>query len=174
MRRMRRAKREITDEGELRELLEACQVVRVGAMDADGMFIVPMNFGFEWLGRGEGADGSPVARIYLHSAQEGRKAACWGANGRGGVPVAIELDRDDGTITGEYACAYSRAYVSIMGSGSIVPAEDSEERTHALELLMEHAAPGAPHAFAPEAVERVAVFRIDVYELTGKKREPKA
>ena len=172
---MRLAKREITSEEELRGLVEECQVLRIGTVDDEGMFIVPVNFGVVWHERDAAAahDGA-IASFYIHSAREGRKAACWGAGGTTGVPVAIELDRDNGNITGSYACAYSRAYASVMGSGRIVEATDEDERTRGLSLLMAHAAPGAPADFTPEAMARVAIFRIDVTQLTGKKREPKA
>ena len=38
MREMRLKKREITDPEILREILESCEVVRIGAMDEEGMF----------------------------------------------------------------------------------------------------------------------------------------
>ena len=172
---MRLAKREIVDEDELRGLIEGCQVLRVGAVDDEGVFIVPVNFGVVWHGReAVASDGGPVASFYIHSAREGRKAACWGAGEAAGVPVAIELDRDNGNITGSYSCAYSRAYASAMGSGRIVEVTDEDERSRGLGLLMAHAAPGAPASFSAEAMTRVAIFRIDVTQLTGKKREPKA
>lgn len=44
MREMRLKKREITDPKILRKILESCEVVRIGAMDEEGMFIVPMNY----------------------------------------------------------------------------------------------------------------------------------
>ena len=47
MREMRLKKREITDPKILREILESCEVVRIGAMDEEGMFIVPMNYGYD-------------------------------------------------------------------------------------------------------------------------------
>ena len=47
MREMRLKKREITDPEILREFLESCEVVRIGAMDEEGMFIVPMNYGYD-------------------------------------------------------------------------------------------------------------------------------
>lgn len=172
---MRLAKREIVDEDELRALVEECQVLRVGAVDDEGMFIVPVNFGVVWHGRDAAAsDGMPVASFYIHSAREGRKADCWNAGSAEGVPVAIELDRDNGNITGSYACAYSRAYASVMGAGRVFAVENEDERARGLALLMEHAAPGAAADFAPAAMSRVTIFRIDVTQLTGKKREPKA
>lgn len=42
-------KREIKDPAELEKVLDACKVVRIGTMDAEGMFIVPVNFGYEFV-----------------------------------------------------------------------------------------------------------------------------
>ena len=175
MRSMRLAKREINDEAELQKLVEDCQVLRVGTRDDEGMFIVPVNFGVSWHGRKAAAErGEPIASFYVHSAREGRKATCWSAGGAAGAPVAVELDRDGGNITGSYACAYSRAYASVMGSGRVFAVSDEAERAYALERIMAHTAPSAPATFTPAAIARVAIFRIDVTHLTGKKREPKA
>ncbi len=163
-RSMRRANREITDADELLGIIEACDVVRVGAVDEEGLFIVPMSFGFDWKASGE--EGRPRLTVWLHSAREGRKADAWSADPR----VAIELDCPDGVITGDYACSYSLAYRSIMGSGRISQVKDAAEKLHGLARIMEHAAPGSPTDFSPEAVEHVAVWRIDVERLTGKSR----
>ena len=43
---MRLKKREVTDKKVLGEILEECDVVRIGAVDEEGMFIVPVNFGY--------------------------------------------------------------------------------------------------------------------------------
>ena len=164
MRPMRRANRQITDPAEVRALIERCHTVRVGAVDEDGVFVVPLNFGYGWVG------GHLV--LYLHSASEGRKAEAFSRGPR----VAIEMDVELGVITGGYACAYSFSYQSIMGSGLISPVANVDEKRRALELIMRHMAPDAPHdssgkfSFSDEAVERVAIFRIDVDELAAKQR----
>lgn len=164
MRPMRRANRQITDSAEVRALIERCHTVRVGAVDEDGVFVVPLNFGYEWVG------GRLV--LYLHSASEGRKAEAFSRGPR----VAIEMDVELGVITGGYACAYSFSYQSIMGSGLISPVANVDEKRRALELIMRHMAPDAPRnssgkfSFSDEAVERVAIFRIDVDELAAKQR----
>ena len=110
MREMRLKKREITDPEILREILESCEVVRIGAMDEEGMFIVPMNYGYDV--REE--DGTLHVCLYLHGAKEGRKAAAFAADPR----VAVEMDYNHEVITGDYTCAYSYAYRSIMGNGT--------------------------------------------------------
>lgn len=123
MREMRLKKREITDPEILREILESCEVVRIGAMDEEGMFIVPMNYGYDV--REE--DGTLHVCLYLHGAKEGRKAAAFAADPR----VAVEMDYNHEVITGDYTCAYSYAYRSIMGNGTITEVTDpggKEER----------------------------------------------
>ena len=45
MREMRLKKREIQDKSILMEIIEACDVVRIGLTDSEGMFIVPVNYG---------------------------------------------------------------------------------------------------------------------------------
>ncbi len=173
MRQMRLAKREVKDPKRIREIVESCDIVRIGAVDIGGMFIVPVNFGYEWeddgLGGPDGGGAWPKLTLYVHSADAGRKAEAFARE----CDVAIEMDCDGGTIEGDYSCAYSRAYRSIMGGGRIHPVDDSAEKLRALTLIMEHAAPGAPCEFSEDAVDRVAIFRIDVYGFTGKERLPK-
>lgn len=164
MRPMRLGKRAVTDPARIRKIIEDTQVLRIGAQDAGGMFIVPVNFGFSWL------EGSPLPSFYVHSAHEGRKAEAFS---HAGATVAIELDCDRGNITGGYSCSYSRSYASIMGTGTVRKVEDDAERRYALELIMAHAAPEAPVAFTAEGLLRVAIFRIDPIELSAKERLPK-
>ena len=71
MRTMRLKKREIRDKEVLRDLIDGCSVVRIGAADEEGMFIVPVNYGYELL---EKEDGTLDWKLYFHSAAQGRKA----------------------------------------------------------------------------------------------------
>lgn len=163
---MRRAHREIVDRQELRDVIERARVVRVGFTDPEGMAIVPMNYGIEWPADEEGIS----CTFWLHSASEGRKADAWAR----GADVALELDVEHGVTTGDYACAYSYAYESVMAWGRISAVTETAEKRHGLELIMAHMAPGAPVVFSDEAITRVAVWRIDVTRMTGKRREGQA
>lgn len=214
-RAMRLAKREIHDANELRAIVGACKVLRIGGHDDEGLFVVPVSFGYEWenesaVGGAEGNEceasnagaagqlkaasagvnnqgaanvsaedqstanaqaegqvsGKPQLTLWVHSAQEGRKAAYFD----GEPTVAIEMDLDDGLITGDFACAYSEAYRSIMGTGAIHPVHDAATKRKALALIMQHSAPGSPVEFSDASVERVGIYRIDVDRFTGKMR----
>lgn len=186
---MRRAHREITDPTKLREVIDECTCVRIGASDEHGPFVVPMSFGYEWssvdfatlrdrelhreptspIAREAEVDHPVPLRLYLHSATQGRKVACFDSSPR----VAIEMDLELGVIEGPYACSFSYSYRSVMGSGIIRPLDDPAQKLRALELIMQHMAPDAKAPFTREAVERVRVYRVDVDQISGKERFPK-
>lgn len=163
-RAMRRANREVTDPADLAGIIGRAHVLHVGFSDAEGLAVVPMNYGFEW------AEGRGLPTFWLHSAGEGRKADAWASS----PEVALELDVEGGVITGDYSCAYSYAYESVMAWGRIRPVTDAAEKLRGLTQVMAHMAPGAPVTFSDEAVARVAVWRIDVERISGKRREAKA
>lgn len=165
MRQMRLFKRQIHDMALIREILEECTVVRLGLTDADGMFIVPVNFGYDF----DIQEDRARLRLYIHGAKEGRKAGAVASDPR----AAIEMDCRHGIITGDYTCSYSYSYRSIMGNGKIVQLESEEEKRYALSKLMEHMCPDADLTFDKAVLERTAVFRIDVDEFTGKERKQK-
>lgn len=163
-RAMRRANREVTDPADLAGIIGRAHVLHVGFSDAEGLAVVPMNYGFEW------AEGQGLPTFWLHSAGEGRKADAWASS----PEVALELDVEGGVITGDYSCAYSYAYESVMAWGRIRPITDAAEKLRGLTRVMAHMAPDAPVSFSDEAVARVAVWRIDVERISGKRREAKA
>ena len=48
---MRRAEKEVKDLEQLEEILRDCNTVRIGTQDAEGMFIVPVNYGYDRMER---------------------------------------------------------------------------------------------------------------------------
>lgn len=162
MKPMRLTKREIKDKETLQQILKECRVLRIGTMDEDGIYIIPMNYGYEWQ-EGE------LPRFYVHSAREGRKVRAFCAR----EEVSFELDREGGIIKGDYACSYSFAFQSIMGGGKIRLVTDGEEKLRGLTCLMEHMEPGKKLNFTKEMTEAVHVYCIEAGWLTGKERRPK-
>ena len=165
MREMRLAKRKIDEPEVIREILEECDVVRLGLKDDEGMFIIPVNYGYDL----EVDEDRTKLKLYIHGSDEGRKADAIAADPR----TAIEMDCRHKLITGDYTCSYSYAYRSIMGSGTVTKLETDAEKQYALGKLMEHTAPGAKIEFQPVMLERTAVYRIDVKYFTGKERRQK-
>lgn len=165
MRKMRLYKREIHDPALIKAILDECDIVRLGLHDEEGMFIVPVNYGYELKDN----NGTAKLVLYFHGSGEGRKADAIMADPH----AAIEMDCRHEIITGDYTCSYSYAYRSIMGNGTIILLESEEEKRYALGKLMEHMAPEAESEFSQEMLERTAVYRIEVEYFTGKERRKK-
>ena len=85
--------------------------------------------------------------------------------------MAIEMDVQEGLITGTYACAYSYAYRSIMGIGHHPshPGDRSEAlRPHAHHASIWH--PKTSTDFTDQALARANIYCIDIDRFTGKQR----
>lgn len=153
---MRRKEREVNSDEGLEEILACCKVCRIATQDEDGLYIVPVNFGYC-------LEGGKLS-LFLHSAKEGRKVSAFAKGGQ----VAFEMDCDHRFIQGETACASGFAYASIIGQGKISLVEDLEEKKRALSLLMQHQS-GREYTFGEREANSVFVYRIDALQFTGKR-----
>lgn len=156
---MRRKEREIQDPQQLEAILKACSVVRIGAQDEEGLFVVPVNFGYQLEGE--------KLTLYVHSAMEGRKAAAF----RKGGTVAFEMDCGHALRTADTACGHSYTYQSIMGTGMVAEVRDTAEKQRALGVIMAHLT-GQAWEVPSQGAERTAVFAIHVTAWTGKANQP--
>lgn len=178
---MRLSKREVKDIDQLHFIVDTSDVVRIASSDDEGLFIVPVNYGYDWnietVAKTTGNDNEFVKAnpndtkinltLWVHSAKDGRKARAFALNPQ----VAIEMDISEGLITGKFACAYSLAYRSIMGTGIITKVQDKETKIHGLTKIMEHLAPDAEANFSEDAINHCDIYRIDVEHFTGKQRQ---
>lgn len=154
---MRRKDREVTDVTEILSIIDNCKVCRIGMLDEQGIYIVPVNFGYEFVGN--------RLRIYIHCAKEGRKLSAIAAN----PSVCVEMDCEHRLMEGEAACEYGYGFASVIGNGQAHLVEDIEEKKHGLSVLMRHQT-GKEFVFEDAQTRSVAVVRIDVEEFTGKRR----
>lgn len=157
---MRRAEREVTDAVKIATVIEDCKVCRIGLADADGVYIVPMNFGTEV------ADGKRI--FWFHSAGEGRKYRLLRLAAARGETVGFELDSGYRLLPGTAACSYTAAYESVIGTGHVHFAADRAEKRHGLTLLMRHTAGEGDYSFPDAALDRVTVFSIEASTLSCK------
>ena len=155
---MRRTDRQITDESEIRDIVERARVVHLGMIDGTHPYVVPLHYGCEW--RGE------RLFLYLHCAREGHKLDLIARNPH----VTAEIDCDVELVSGgDIACAYGSTYASVIARGTAASVDDPQEKAHALELLMRHQT-GRAFAFNERMTSAVAVVRISVDDLTAKSR----
>ncbi len=152
---MRRQDREVTEIEELLAIIESCKVCRIGIQDEQGLYIVPVNFGYEYV------DGRLT--LYFHSAREGRKIDALARR----QEVCFEMDCEHRLIEGATACKHSFSFKSIIGSGTASFVEEASAKQRALDLLMKHQT-GREFEFAAGRADTVAVVKIEARTFTGK------
>ena len=157
MQGMTKRELQITDEQQIRAILDGAKVVHVGMCVDNEPYVVPMNYGYAM------EDGRLT--IYLHSAQQGKKLDMIRQNPK----VFFEMDCDWVPFEGEKPCQYGLSYSSVMGRGTATIVEDVEEKKRAMSLLMKTQTE-KDFTFDDRLVSIVAVIRIDAAEYTAKHR----
>lgn len=147
---LRRKDKEIIDSGEIEEVIKKAIVCRLGLVDRDEAYIVPVNFGYE------------RNAIYFHSALEGRKIELIKKNNK----VCFEIDTDVGVEkTDRSNCSVT--YRSVIGTGRAYILETDEEKLRGLKVIMRQCA-GGEYAFSEERLDSVLVVEIKIESITGK------
>jgi nitroimidazol reductase NimA-like FMN-containing flavoprotein (pyridoxamine 5'-phosphate oxidase superfamily) len=153
---MRQAKKEITDEAVIIDLLKRCHVGRLGTAGRDGYpMIKPLNFVFH------------ENKIYFHTAREGEKIEDIRDDNR----VCFEADLPIAFVKGEAKdpCRAEYLYRSVIIRGRAQVVDDRDEKISALGLLMRKYQPEGGYGDFPEEKLRITgVVRIDIAEMTGK------
>ena len=157
MQGMTKRERQVTDENQIRHILDTAKVLHLGLAVNDEPYVVPMNYGYTMEA------GKLV--LYMHSALQGKKLDMMRANQK----VFFEMDCDLAPFEGEKPCQYGLVYSSVMGRGTARIVEDVEEKIEAMKFLMKTQT-GKDFEFNDRLVSIVAVIRIDVAEYTAKHR----
>ncbi len=134
---MRRRDREITDRGEIDDVVRRCRVCRLGMVDDGQPYVIPMSFGYD----GE--------FIYLHSAPEGRKLEILRKSNR----VCVEFDILKEVETSDQACEWGMAYEGVIATGEAEILEDADEKRRGLASIMSQYSGGignSPMTRSPE------------------------
>lgn len=153
---MRRKEREVSDKAELKQILETCQICRIALKDEEGLYIVPLNFGVEFV--------NDTLILYFHSAKTGRKLSAIKKDSQ----VAFEMDTDHRLIEADKACDYGFAFSSIIGKGHAEIVTELEEKKKGLSLLMKHQT-GKEFVFDDRSAFAVTVWKVTAEHYTGKR-----
>ena len=164
-RMMRRADREVTDPERIAAIIAACDSVEVAYADAEGLTIVPLNFGFDY------AEATGKLTLWLHSAPRGRKLDAIRAAAGGRLPVAFTMQTDCEVVAGRTTCNWGEAFKSIVGNGTASIIDAHDEARQGLALLMRQQA-GMEHVeFTDQQVCAVTVWKVEADYLTAKVRD---
>ncbi|OHC04480.1 MAG: hypothetical protein A3H23_06710 [Planctomycetes bacterium RIFCSPLOWO2_12_FULL_40_19] len=151
---MRRKDKEVTNQEEVEEILSNALVGRLGTCLNNIPYITPVNFVYD------------KDKVYFHSALEGRKIENINSNPN----VCFEIDKVISIIPGKQRpCASTTEYKSIIIFGDIQIVTDIEEKTFALNKLIEKYAPQSPKLSSSSgAITGTNVLVISIKEMTAK------
>ncbi len=149
---MRKKEKEITDPAEIEQIIKQARVCRLGFVDGNEPYVVPVCFGYE------------NNAFYFHCAPEGRKLELIRNNNR----VCVEIDTDVEITGAEKPCGWSTRYRSVIGVGRAHILEDEAEKIRGLTVLMRQFGEKGP-VMEFEKADRTTVVRIDIENITGKK-----
>ena len=147
---MRRKDREVTDFKKMIEIMESCDCCRLGLVDREEVYIVPMNFGYDI--KNEQID------LYFHSAKEGRKVDLLPKQS----VVSFEMDAKHKLIEGKIGCDFSYLYQCIMGTGKVELLSEVEEKIYGLEKIMAHYTKNEQWEFNEKMLDSMKVFRLSI------------
>lgn len=154
---MRRVDRAV-DQQTTDEIIGRMKVCRVGMIDGDRPYVVPMNFG--------AAKVDDQWTFYFHCAREGRKIDVLRRYPR----VFLEMDGAHELIDAEDGAQLSFAYECVMGEGEAEFIEDPAEKRRALDQIILNQTGRAGFSYADAAVDATCIFCVRVDSLSGKRR----
>ncbi|NCD04803.1 MAG: pyridoxamine 5'-phosphate oxidase family protein [Spirochaetia bacterium] len=155
---MRRKERQVTDNFQIIEILENNDVCRIALKDEEGLYIVPLNYGYEFI--------EDKLILFFHGAKEGRKANIFY---KGNQEVAFEIDEKvklEGTD--DIACTYTYYYKSIIGVGNASIVENRDDKLHALKLIMKSITKKDDFKYNDNSINNVLVMKIEVNSFSAK------
>ncbi|MGC4018866.1 MAG: pyridoxamine 5'-phosphate oxidase family protein [Muricomes sp.] len=155
---MRRKDREMTGREEILHVLDTCKVIRIAMHDEDGIYILPLNYGYTYEGE--------EMVFYIHAALKGKKLDLLRANSK----VGFEMDCGHELVEGDIACQYGFRYASIIGSGRAEIVEEPKEKVEALKILM-RCQTGRDFEIDEKMASSVAIIKVVAEEYTGKQRK---
>lgn len=153
---MRRKDLEILNKEDLLNILRKAEICRIGINTDNAPYIVPMNYGFCWENN---------LNIYLHSYFKGTKLNLIKRDNK----VGFEIDLVYDLVKNNSFCKWSMNYESIVGDGVISSINDENEKTFALDKLMEHYGVHDKKDYNPRILDKLSILKLEVLNLTGKR-----
>jgi uncharacterized protein len=150
---MRRNEKEITDIKTLEDILSEADICRIALSENNIPYIVPMNFAYS------------KNTIYLHSIDEGRKIELLKNNNN----LCFEAESRTEIVKSENPCNWGMKYLSVIGYGIAYFIDDFTEKTKALNIILNKYSGNSSHKFTEAQLAKLAVIKIIITEMTGKK-----
>lgn len=160
---MLRKDREITDIKKIIEIIEKCDVCRIGLTDGKTPYVVPLNFGYEIIENPENSGNNLI--LYFHGANAGKKIDLINKN----PSVCVEMDCSHNLIISDDSCGHTMEFESVIGFGTAEIITDISEKIHGLKVLMKKYVKDREFEFSEVQTNSVTVFKITVNSVSGKR-----
>lgn len=153
---MRRKDREITDFNTILNIIDECDIIRIGLADGEFPYIVPLNFAYQAVGN--------QIYFYVHGAMAGRKYELLQKNKvcsfEMDIPLQMECITEKKDVT--------MRYKSVMGKAAAEFLEGDEKQSAIDDIIMNRYESTRNFEYNKNAVARTAIVRLTVTELTAK------
>jgi len=149
---MRKKEKEITDINEIEKIIKKAVCCRIGLVDGEEPYVVPVSFGYE------------RDALYFHGALEGRKAELIKKD----TQICFEIDTDVEVAKSEKPCSWTMKYRSVIGVGRAYILESDEEKSRGLTVIMGQYTEGGDFSFPKSTLDRTLVVKVDIRSITGK------
>ncbi len=159
---VRRSDRAVTDETWIRALLHRAPVGVLAFVQDDQPFLNSNLYAYD----------EAAQAIYMHTARVGRTPA----NLAGEAKICFTVFEMGRLLPADEALEFSVEYSGVTVFGTAVTIDDPVEAQHGLQLLLDKYAPHLRpnvhyRGIIPEELKRTAVYRINIHEWSGKKKE---
>ena len=153
---MRRKDREVTEFKKIIEMIDGCEIIRLGLADGEYPYIVPLNFAYT-------VDGNEIC-FYVHGAMAGRKYEMLQKSPYCSFEMDTPLEMDciveDKDVT--------MRYQSVMGKCKATFLEGEEKQKAIDEVIMARHEETRHFDYNRDTVKRTAVVKLTVLELSAK------
>jgi len=103
--------------------------------------------------------------LYLHSASQGRKIKILKQNNN----ICFQMDIKTELVVSESPCNWGMKYLSLIGQGKAYLISNISEKKDALNVIMRKYSPETSFEYSDDAVNKVAVIKVNIDNITGKK-----
>lgn len=153
---MRRTDREVKEFDRKLQIIDSCEIIRLGLADGDFPYIVPVNFAYTVNGR--------EIRFYIHGAMAGRKYEMLSRNPLCSFEMDIPLELDCVPELKDVTMHYR----SVMGKAKVRFLEGEERQRAIDEIIMARHEETRNFDYNRAVVRRTAVAELTVTELSAK------
>ena len=148
---MRRKDKEISEESAIKPIIEKANVYRLGMVDGNKPYIVPLCFGYR------------DNVLYFHGSSKGKRIDIIRKN----PDVCFEFDIITEPVESENACDWSMKYQSVIGFGKAVFIESLDKKRRAMNVIMAQYSK-QKFQFPEKMLNITSVIKVEIESMTGK------